>query len=254
MMKKNKPWSTEEFEQQLRAHECYYHVHHPFQTLMYDGELSVEQLRGWVANRYYYQLTIPCKDAAILSNCPDREARRHWVRRILDHDGGPYAGHVSDGGIEAWLRLGEACGMSRDELQDQRHVLPGVRFACDAYINFVRKSSWQEAVCSSLTELFSPTAHKQRLESWPQHYPWIDEAGLQYFRNRLSEVHRDVDHALSITLAHFVTRPQQERAIDILKFKLDILWTMLDAMYLAYIIEKPPYFNILSPEEPDGEP
>jgi pyrroloquinoline-quinone synthase len=249
MVAERKPWSAQEFEDQLRARECYYHIHHPFQQMMYEGELNAEQLRGWVANRFYYQVTIPCKDAALLANCPDREVRRHWVRRILDHDGGPEAGHASDGGIEAWLHLGEACGIAREELLDHRHVLPGVRFACDAYLNFVRHASWQEAVCSSLTELFAPTAHKQRLQSWPQHYPWIDDTGLQYFRNRLSEAHRDVDHGLTITLKHFTTRDQQEHAIEILRFKLDVLWTMLDAMYLAYILDKPPYYNILFGED-----
>lgn len=237
-------WSQDVFEQQLRSLECYYHVHHPFQEMMYQGELNPEQLQGWVANRFYYQTLIPKKDATLLSNCPEREVRRHWVRRILDHDGGPHAGHVSDGGIEAWLHLGEACGLARDELLDHRHVLPGVRFACDAYLNFVRYAPWQEAVCSSLTELFAPTAHQQRLKSWPQHYPWIEDSGLQYFRNRLSEAHRDVDHGLEITLAAFTTRQQQERAVEIVRFKLDILWSMLDAMYLAYIIGKPPYFNV----------
>ncbi len=243
-MSTKQAWTPEEFEQQLRAQGKYYHVHHPFQVMMYEGKLNAAQLKGWAANRFYYQVTIPRKDAALLFNCPDREVRRLWVRRILDHDGGPHAGHVSDGGIEAWLRLGEACGVPREELLDQRHVLPGVRFACDAYINFVHQADWREGVCSSLTELFAPTAHRQRLQSWPEHYPWIDDEGLQYFRNRLSEAHRDVDHGLALTLQHFTTREQQERAINILRFKLDVLWTMLDAMYMAYIQNMPPYFCV----------
>lgn len=238
------PWTPAEFEQQLRSLGKYYHIHHPFQQMMYEGKLTSEQLKGWVANRFYYQVTIPRKDAALLMNCPDRDIRRVWIQRILDHDGGPAAGHISDGGIEAWLQLGEACGVPRDELWDQRHVLPGVRFAVEAYLNFVHHASWQEGVCSSLTELFAPTAHKQRLKSWPDHYPWVKQEGLQYFRNRLTEAHRDVDHGLALTLAHFTTAEQQQRALQIVKFKLDVLWTMLDAMYLAYIQHMPPYFNV----------
>ena len=242
------PWTPAEFEQQLRALGRYYHIHHPFQQLMYEGKLNAAQLQGWVANRFYYQVTIPRKDAALLFNCPDREVRRIWIQRILDHDGGPSSGHISDGGIEAWLRLVEASGVPREELLDQRHVLPGVRFAVDAYINFVHQADWREGVCSSLTELFAPTAHRQRLQSWPDHYPWIDNTGLQYFRNRLTEAHRDVDHGLALTLQHFTTVEQQQRALQILKFKLDVLWSMLDAMYMAYIQNMPPYFNV---EEPD---
>jgi pyrroloquinoline-quinone synthase len=123
-------------------------------------------------------------------------------------------------------------------------VLPGVRFAVDAYVNFARTATWQEAACSSLTELFAPRIHKQRLAGWPDLYPWIDQTGLAYFRKRVSQASREVEHGLAITLDHFKSRDQQERALDILQFKLDILWTMLDAMHLAYIEQRPPYFNI----------
>ncbi len=225
-----KPWTAEEFESQLRARGDRYHIHHPYQVMMYEGKSSRAQIQAWVANRYYYQISIPIKDAAILANCPDREVRRHWVQRILDHDG--YGGE--DGGIEAWIRLGEAVGLSRDDIVSQRLVLPGVRFAVDAYINFARRSPWQEAAASSLTELFAPTIHKSRLDHWPTHYPWIEPEGYAYFRRRLTEAPRDVINGLRITLGHFNTRELQERALEILQFKLDLLWSMLDAMLLAH--------------------
>jgi pyrroloquinoline-quinone synthase len=166
--------------------------------------------------------------------------RRKWLQRILDHDG--YGEDL--GGIEAWTQLGIACGLSRDDLTSLKRVLPGVRFAVDAYVNFARTASWQEAACSSLTELFAPRIHKQRLAGWPELYPWIDATGLAYFRKRVSQASRDVEHGLAITLDHFTTRAQQERAVEILQFKLDVLWCMLDSMYLAYIDNRPPYFNI----------
>jgi pyrroloquinoline-quinone synthase len=229
-MSNTPPWSDEAFEAKLRGMGDRYHIHHPFQVLMHRGDLTRQQIQGWVANRYYYQISIPIKDAAILANCPDREVRRHWVQRILDHDG--YGGE--EGGIEAWIRLGEAVGLTRDEIVSQRRVLPGVRFAVDAYINFARQRPWQEAAAASLTELFAPTIHKSRLDFWPQNYPWIEAEGYAYFRRRLTEAPRDVINGLRITLAHFNTRELQERVIDILQFKLDILWSMLDAMMLAY--------------------
>ena len=224
------PWSRDEFEAQLKKQGAAYHIHHPFNVLLNSGRASPEQIRGWVANRYYYQISIPIKDAAILSNCPDRAVRRNWVQRILDHDG-----HGEDpGGIDSWLRLGEAVGLSRDSVDGLTEVLPGVRFAVDAYVNFARRAPWQEAVCSSLTELFAPEIHKQRLANWPQHYPWIDPAGLTYFQSRVSLARRDVEFGLAFTLDHFATRPLQERALEILKFKLDVLWQMNDAMALRY--------------------
>jgi len=223
-------WSREAFEAQLRDKGAAYHIHHPFNVMLNTGQASKEQVRGWVANRFYYQIAIPVKDAAVLSNCPDREVRRGWVQRILDHDGSG----DDPGGIEAWIRLGMAAGLQREEITDLRHVLPAIRFAVDAYVNFARRAPWQEAVCSSLTELFAPEIHKQRLAGWPEHYPWIESGGLQYFRNRVSQARRDVEQGLAITLAHFATRTQQERALDILQFKLDILWAMNDAMAQHY--------------------
>lgn len=233
------PWSREEFEARLRGKGRLYHIHHPYHVMMNNGKATREQIQGWVANRFYYQTSIPVKDAAILANCDERDVRREWVQRILDHDG--YDGE--EGGIEAWLRLAEAVGLQRDDLLSHRLVLPGVRFACDAYVNFARRATWQEAACSSLTELFAPEIHQRRLDNWPQHYTWIDVEGYQYFRKRLSEARRDVEHGLQITLDHFQGRQQQEYALTILQFKLDILWSILDAMQMAYVYQEPPFHS-----------
>jgi pyrroloquinoline-quinone synthase len=224
------PWSTGEFEERLRALGTRYHIHHPFNLRMNSGQCSPQQIRGWVANRFYYQINIPQKDAAILSNCPDRHTRRLWIQRLLDHDGSG----DDEGGIEAWARLGDAVGLERQELWSLVRVLPGVRFAVDAYVNFARRAPWQEAVCSSLTEMFAPQIHHDRLSGWPSLYPWIDTDGLQYFRSRIPLAQRDVEHGLAVTLSYFRTRDAQQRALDILQFKLDILWSMLDAIEKAY--------------------
>lgn len=226
-------WSKVEFEEQLREKGRAYHIHHPFNVMLNGGAATREQIHGWVANRYYYQINIPIKDAAILANCPDRAVRRSWVQRILDHDG-----HGDDpGGIESWLRLAEAVGLTREQVESLTAVLPGVRFAVDAYVNFARRAPWPEAVCSSLTELFAAQIHKQRLASWPEHYPWIDPTGLQYFQSRVGLARRDVEVALAVTLDRFATREAQERALQILQFKLDVLWQMNDAMALRYGVQ-----------------
>ncbi|WP_417851954.1 pyrroloquinoline-quinone synthase PqqC [Thauera sinica] len=228
------PWSPQEFEARLRDKGAGYHIHHPFHVMMAQGRLTRAQLQGWVANRFYYQIAIPVKDAAIMSNCPDREIRREWIQRMLDHDGYEIGGISEPGGIEAWVRLGEAVGLSRDDVTSLRHVAPAARFAVDAYIDFARRRPWQEAVASSLTELFAPHIHQQRIDTWPQQYPWVDPAGLQYFRNRLTQARRDVEHGLRFTLEYFSqTRAMQERALEILQFKLDVLWALADAIMLS---------------------
>ncbi|MCI2421370.1 pyrroloquinoline-quinone synthase PqqC [Saccharopolyspora sp. K220] len=221
---------TEGFVAALRAHAQRYHDQHPFHVAMNAGLLSRRQIQGWVANRFYYQENIPRKDAAILANCPDREVRRRWIRRILDHDGA--AGE--EGGIEAWLRLAEAVGLTRDEVEDERHVVPGVRFAVDAYVNFARTRPWVEAVASSLTELFAPDLMAERLAAFERCYPWIDGAGLAYFRARLHQAPRDSEHALQVVTEHCRTAEQQQRAVAALSFKCDVLWSILDAIDRAY--------------------
>lgn len=227
------PWSRTEFEAQLRAKGSGYHIHHRFNVRLNSGQCSADEVRCWVANRFYYQVCIPQKDAAVMANMTDREHRRLWVQRILDHDGhGDFEGSAA-GGIEAWTRLGEAVGIDRQDLWSLKRVAPGVRFACDAYVNFARQAPWQEAVCSSLTEMFAPQIHKDRLATWPGHYPWIAPEGLAYFRSRIPLASRDVEHGLRVTLDHFASPPQQQRALEILQFKLDILWSMLDAIERA---------------------
>lgn len=224
------PWSREEFEEKLRQKGQGYHIHHPIHVMMYEGTLSKEQLQCWVANRFYYQIAIPMKDGAILSNCPDKDVRKQWIVRITDHDG--IDGEM--GGIEAWVKLGEAVGLTREQITSLELVAPGVKFAVDAYVNFAKQQPWQESVCSSLTELFAPHIHQQRISSWPTVYPWVKEEGFIYFNKRLTEARRDVEQGLEVTLDHFgQTRAMQHRALDILQFKLDVLWVVADAIMLA---------------------
>ena len=221
---------TEGFIGALRAQSQRYHSRHPFHARMNEGRLGRRQIQGWVANRFYYQENIPRKDAAILANCPDREVRRRWIRRIHDHDGTA----EGEGGIEAWLRLGEAAGLTPEEMWDERHVVPGVRFAVDAYVTFARTRPWVEAVASSLTELFAPDLMAERLAAFERFYTWLDPAGLAYFRARLTQAPRDSEHALEVVMEYCRTPDEQARAVAALSFKSDVLWSMLDAIDRAY--------------------
>lgn len=224
-------WSREEFTDHLKnVGHSYYHDKHPFHLAMHEGKLSREQIRGWVANRYYYQKSVPIKDAAILSNLPSREMRREWIQRIIDHDGK----HGEDGGIEAWLRLGEAVGIPREEIVQEVHVVPGVRFSVDAYVTFARTKPWIEAVASSLTELFSPDLISKRIKVLERLYPWIDQSGLEYFQNRLTQAPRDSDYALKLVLDYCQTPNEQRLCAQALRFKCDVLWAQLDSIEKAF--------------------
>lgn len=220
-------WSAQTFTRRLRAvGEGRYHDKHPFHVQMNSGKLGREAIRLWVANRFYYQRSIPIKDAAILSNCPVREVRRVWLHRISDHDGAA----AGKGGIEAWLRLGEACGLPREELLSDTRTLPGVRFAVDAYVQFARTQPWPVAVASSLTELFAPDLMALRLAAFEKHYRWVKPWGFEYFRSRLTQARVDSDEGLKLTHTYCDTPELQARAVRALSFKCDVLWEILEAI------------------------
>src|SRR2546421_10037690 len=224
------PLTSDAFVDALRVQSQRYHHKHPFHVLMNEGRLSRAQIQGWVANRFYYQKSIPIKDAAVLPSAPDPAIRRRWIGRIVDHDGAA----EGQGGIEAWLRLAEAVGLSRREVLEERHVVPGVRFAGDAYVTFARTRPWIEAVAASLTELFAPDLMSERIAAFERYYTWVDPAGLAYFKARLQQAPRAATHALELVTRYCRTREQQERAIAALSFKCDVLWSMLDAIQHAY--------------------
>lgn len=214
----------------LQSFSSSYYANHPFHQLMHEGRLTPRQLQGWVANRLAYQRAIPRKDAAIISNCPDPDVRREWIQRIIDHDGT----RPGSGGIEMWIRLGEALGVPRQEMEDERHVLPGVRFAAEAYVTFCRTKPWIDAVASSLTELFAPDLMRKRIAAFPEHYPWIRPEALEYFRNRLIQAPRDSQQGLRLVQQHCTTVESQRRAFEALAFKLEMLWVMIDTIHNAY--------------------
>jgi pyrroloquinoline-quinone synthase len=217
------------FIAELRALSGRYWGTHPFHRRLHAGELDERQLRVWAANRWYYQSMLPQKDAAIIANCPVPEIRRQWLDRIVYHDGTS----AGTGGIERWLRLCTAVGLGRDEVLDERHVVPGVRFAVDAYVTFARTKPWWEAVASGLTEMFAGHLMQQRVADMLAHYSWISAGDLAYFTNRIDKVSGEGKDTLDIVVRHCGTRERQDRAIAALSFKCDVLWSMLDAIERA---------------------
>ena len=220
-----------EFVAQFRAiGKERYHHQHPFHLLMHEGKLRRGQLQAWALNRYLYQARIPIKDAAILARSEDPDFRRAWRKRIIDHDGNP----GTPGGIEKWLRLVEATGLSRAQAIQGEGILPATRYAVDAYVDFVRSRSHLEAVASSLTELFSKDLITLRVDRLREHYPWLS-SGLDYFEGRMTQAPEDATFALDWVVQHARTGEQQQAALNALRAKCDILWAMLDALHFAYV-------------------
>ena len=215
-----------EFESMLRAVERSYWDKHPFHQRMDAGELVPDDVRAWVANRWYYQQSLPQKDAAVVANCPLPEIRRRWLSRIIYHDGTT----TGEGGCARWLTLAEAVGLSRAEVLDERHVLPGVRFAVDSYVTFARTRPWVEGIASSLTEMFAPRAMTTRTAALRRHYSWINHEAFGYFDARIPQALEECADALDIVLTHCVSRDSQDAAVRALEFKTDVLWSMLDAI------------------------
>lgn len=228
--------SRDAFEARLRQIGAdRYHDKHPFHQQLHSGACTPEQVQAWVINRYYYQCSIPMKDAAFLSRCSDPDLRRAWRRRIEDHDGDPDPENGREGGIRRWLRLAEAVGLDPQYVASCEGVMPATRFAVDAYVRFVREAPFVAAVASSLTELFASGIHRQRIAGLLEHYDFATEETLAYFRRRLNEAPKDVAFGLSYVLDESVTKAQQDEAAAALTFKTDVLWAQLDALYSAYV-------------------
>lgn len=224
--------SPEELEAALRAIGAErYHIHHPFHKILHSGKASLGQIQAWALNRYCYQAHIPVKDAYVLARLPTPAERRAWRSRIIDHDGEDDKG----GGVERWLKLAENVGLNRDDVIAMKGILPATKFAVEAYVNFVREKTVLEAVASSLTEMFSPNIISERMSGMLANYSFINQDTLAYFTPRLTQAKRDVEFALAYVKREAKTREQQELVLDALRFKCDVLWVQLDALYLAYV-------------------
>lgn len=228
------PLSAEGLEAALRAIGAQrYHNLHPFHRMLHGGRCSIDQVRAWALNRYCYQACIPRKDHAVLAKIEDREIRRIWLQRVLDHDG-----HGDDqGGIERWLVLTDGLGLDRDYVISQQGALPATRFAVEAYVRFVWDNPGLTAIASCLTELFAPKIHQERIVGMLEHYDFIDDSVMGYFRKRLTQAPRDCDFALAYVLEHARTIEQQNAVLNALQFKCNVLWAQLDALQFAYATE-----------------
>lgn len=223
----SKAWPQEQFITRLKhLGERRYHHDHPFHRRMHDGKLTEDHVRAWILNRFYYQRIIPVKDAVILSKLPTIEARRRWLPRITEQDGV----EGEEGGLHEWLRLGEAAGIAREEMLDVGRVLPGVRFACDAYVWFCRDHTWWEAVAASLTQMFVPGLMQRRIAAFEEHYGWVHPDGLRYFHSRIQVEPDQSKTALDMVVEAVSSREDQERALDAVEFKCDVLATILDSL------------------------
>jgi pyrroloquinoline-quinone synthase len=226
------PWTADKLEAQIRQIGAErYHDLHPFHHLLHGGKLSKGQVQAWALNRYCYQSAVPRKDAALLARTPDRDLRQEWLHRIEDHDGKP----GEEGGIDRWLALTDGLGLDRDYVQSMHGALPATRFAVEAYVRFVGEKPLVEAVASSLTELFAPKIHRERISGMLESYAFIDESVMRYFRRRLEQAPRDSDFALAYVKRHALTRAAQEGVLDAVRFKCSVLWCQLDALHHAYV-------------------
>ncbi len=226
------PLTPDELEARLREMGARrYHNLHPFHRRLHGGACSKGQVQAWALNRYYYQAMIPIKDATLIARCEDRELRRHWRQRLEDHDGNI----GGEGGIERWLKLTDGLGLDRPTVTSTRLILPGTRYAVEAYVHFVRDRSLLEAIASALTEMFSPQIISERLEGMLANYDYVTPATMAYFRQRPPQAERDAAFALGYARTHARTHEQQQAVIGALSFKLDVLWAMLDALHHAYV-------------------
>jgi len=232
------PWSKEEFESQIRAVGTErYHDKHEFHKMLHGGKLNKDQVAAWALNRYCYQEAVPRKDVALMSRVYDREFRREWIRRVHDHDGSL---PEEAGGLERWLKLTDCLGLDRGYVTSMSGALPATRFAVEAYVRFVVEQPLVVAVASSLTELFAPAIHRERIAGMLAHYNFVNDDVMAYFKRRLTQAPRDATFALEFIKENARTREMQEACVAAVRFKCDLLWAQLDALYLAYVVDMIP--------------
>ena len=226
------PLSPDAFEAAIRFVGAErYHDKHPFHKLLHGGKLDKGQVQAWALNRYCYQEAVPRKDAAFISRVHDRALRREWAHRLLDHDGFG----EEPGGIERWLVLTDGLGLDRGYVTSRLGALPATVFAVEAYVRFVVEQPLVVAVASSLTELFAPAIHRERISGMLENYAFIDDRTMAYFKRRLKQAPRDSDFALAYILEHAKTRAEQDACVDAVRFKCNVLWSMLDALHHSYV-------------------
>lgn len=211
-----------------------YHRLHPFHHLLHSGQCTKGQVQAWALNRYYYQAMIPIKDASLIARCEDSAIRREWRSRLVDHDGDA----DGEGGIARWLKLTDGLGLDRDYVISLQGLLPGTRFAVEAYVRFVREKTLLEAIASSLTELFSPVIISERMDGMLANYDFVTCETLSYFDKRPPQAARDSDFALDYVKRHARTPDTQAQVLAALEFKCSVLWAMLDALHHAYVDPK----------------
>ena len=228
----SEPMSLDEFEAAIRAVGAErYHDKHPFHRLLHGGKLDKGQVQAWALNRYCYQAAVPRKDAALVSRVLDRQLRRDWIHRVLEHDGFG----EDPGGIERWLVLTDGLGLDREYVISRRGALPATIFAVEAYVRFVVEQPLVVAVASSLTELFAPKIHKERIAGMLENYDFIDDHVMAYFKKRLVQAPFDASFALDYIKTHARPREEQEACVAAVAFKCDVLWAQLDALHHAYV-------------------
>ena len=223
-----KPWSKEEFVQQIENLKDRYHDNHPLNKFFMDGKATQTLFASWAANRYYYQATIPLKDSAILANCPDIGIRQLWIKNVINQD---------SGGLERWLEMCVSLGLAREDVLSFKHVLPGVKFACDAYLNFAKQNDYKLGIASCLTINFASDIHSSRVVEWPKLYPFLDEKCYSYFKSRMSSVKHEKDVALDLVCEWFKTSESQAQVIEVIKMKQDILWCIMDSIFLQHFLQ-----------------
>ncbi|PPR27472.1 MAG: Pyrroloquinoline-quinone synthase [Alphaproteobacteria bacterium MarineAlpha9_Bin4] len=208
-----------------------YHSLHPFHKLLHNGELSFEQVQAWALNRFYYQWSIPRKDLTLMARINDVNLRLEWRSRVIDHEGDI----DGSGGIKRYLQLCETLKLDLSYVKSCEGILPGTRFAVDAYVNFVQEKSLLEGIASSLTEIYAPAIHQERISGLSKHYDWANDYALAYFKKRINQARRDVEFGREWVIDNALTRSDQEAVLNAVKFKTEVLWAQLDALYYAYV-------------------
>ena len=218
-------------------------LHHPFYFALYDGKLSLDEIRVWAKEAW----GIFCMNVAIntaklvrcqLSGIHDPEIQKEFVDIIMSEVGyeyfsgspRPVAGHRA-----LFLRFGEAIGIPMAELErceSENDFLPTTVIARTAWLDIaLRSGSILEQVASTncCNEYSNQLTGGRFFRAFQEHYG-LKERAIEFFAEHgiADTEHSNVGYELVEKFA--TTKEMQIKVLKALRKGLGIWWTVTDGV------------------------
>jgi pyrroloquinoline-quinone synthase len=202
----------------------------PFTEKWVNGELTRAQLGQWVCQHYQYVSQFARWCAIVYGGCPDPDARDFLLENIIEEESGTK--HV-----DLLIRFGEACGVSRAEVEGTRQ-LPSTR-ALTAWCYEMSRKPFHVAAAGLLVGLESqvPGIYKRNLPPLRTHYGFNDHE-VEFFAIHIEadEVHGE--RGYQIVERHSPTSEKQAEAAEAVREATEMRWQYMTGLHRAFVLKE----------------